>query len=378
MSKESLRAALLIAPAVLSFSLLPNFASASEASDGAAPFVPINTSFWNAWDHYWTTWMPDHPVYEMIELTAFEDPAYGVEPLIRIILSERAGRKKQIFYLNQHEAVERSRANAYFTPIKFRHWGQTDAPHGMEVKFSLNDGTPVVWTIEFDDRAGLDEYDHESTPSIHSVGSILLFATSKRRQSTYRDSVRFGEVDYAHQGPDDDGVPGIRSWYNEDYFSAVIPFGTLRYRLLDGMLHDSWNRQFEKIENDRNRWRSQDIGPRNHVELYGTDGGGFAGLSHFSFQRSLDILVTPPLAPIDQIRAGDRHAFAVGFEDENPLMIGDVTAVRVGADVVLEWAPRKPRWALDRRMWSIIESNESVQTLRTTGNIEDVVEVRSK
>jgi hypothetical protein len=90
--------------------------------------VPLNTNFWSYWTHYWTTWLPDHPVYEMIELTAYENPEDPADYLVRVFLTEREGRKQQYFYLNDEDEVRRTRANAYFRQIMYRRSGPESGP----------------------------------------------------------------------------------------------------------------------------------------------------------------------------------------------------------------------------------------------------------
>lgn len=185
-------------------------------SELSAPLVPLNTNFWNYWDHYWTTWLPDHPIYEMIELTAYDGSGDPDELLIRIMLSERAGNKRQYFCLNNKEAVERTRANAFHRDVTYRRTGSQGEPQGLYVAFEDKDGTPIEWTIGFDPEAAFSNHEDGLTPSIHSVGAILLLALRTKTVQTYDDSVTFGGIEFAHQGPSNNETPQIRSWYNPD------------------------------------------------------------------------------------------------------------------------------------------------------------------
>ena len=77
------------------------------------PVIPFNTNFWNYWDHYWATWLDDHPKYEMIEVTTYDNPKSPNYKLVRVFLSEKSGSKLQYYYLNDSIDIKRSLANSF-------------------------------------------------------------------------------------------------------------------------------------------------------------------------------------------------------------------------------------------------------------------------
>lgn len=338
----------------------------NRSQDSAAPpLVPLITNFWSYWDHYWTTWLPDHPVYEMIEVTVYEGENEGA-PFIRVLLSEREGDSAQIFYLNDVDAVERSQANTRYADIEYQRSGEPGKPQNLEIRFFDEAGTRIEWSIQFADDVVMGQGSAELTPSIHSVGGVLLFAHAPRRAMTYQDSVRFDDIEYAHQGPDDDALEGIRSWYNEDYHSAVAIFGVQGFNFDGETLSHSWGGRFNAESGSNSEiWTSELRSAENFVRLIYED-GGLGQYAHFSHGRALTFDIEPALPSLGAITDGARHAFNAGFGAGYAHMSGTIVTHRAGGVVVLEWRPDHPGWALERPFYSLIQRTDDGYILLMT------------
>jgi hypothetical protein len=341
------------------------------AANGAAarPLIPLNTNFWSYWTHYWATWLPDHPVYEMIELTAYEDPEDPREIFVRVFLTEREGRKTQYFYLNDATEVERSRANAFHRDIVYRRSGRAGGPQNLHVAFVDKDGVPIEWTIEFDESAELREHGAGATDSIHSVGSVLLFALRTRTVDTHRDRVLFAGTDYAHGGPPDDGAAGTRSWYNPDYYSAVVVFGRVPFSYEGDAVVNNWGRRFTPLREDPSVYRSGALGPENFIQLELDEAGAMRSYAHFSRGHALRFAFDPPLPPLARLEPGARIGFTASFDEDRPLMAGDIEVRRTAPDtLLLEWRPTTPEWARERAFGSLVRHTETGYEL-TSGEL---------
>lgn len=344
-----------------------------EQSD--APVVPFNSNFWSYWTHYWTTWLPDHPVYEMIELTAYENPADPADVLVRIFLTERAGSKKQYFYLNDEAETRRSRANSYFRDIAFRRSGVAGGPQDLEVSFTDKDGVPIHWSIRFGPDARLRDHGAGLTPSIHSVGSVLLLALRTRTVDTHDDRVSFGDIDYASKRAADDLTRGTRSWFNPDYYSAVIIHGKVAFTWKDGVLTNGWGRTFTRAAGKGGWYRSQSLGPENYIAFRTDRRGGLRSYSHFSRGHSLNFAFEPAIPSVARARGGEKVRFSASFDDRKPLMTGEVRVSRPRPDLInLEWVPTGPEWAIGRDFRSTIRTTETgyeLVTMETGGGARD-------
>tara|TARA_R110002072_G_scaffold16850_11_gene65211 strand:+ start:3075 stop:4184 length:1110 start_codon:yes stop_codon:yes gene_type:complete len=335
------------------------------------PLVPLITNFWSYWDHYWTTWLPDHPDYEMIEVTVFDGEGRDT-PLIRVFMSAREGAGEQIFYLNDRDVVERSRANARYADITYQRSGTPGAPQTLSLHFRDENGIAIDWSIDFSETAEMGPGADELTPSIHSIGGVLLFAHAAQRASTYRDSARFDGVEFAHQGPDDDALQGIRSWYNSDYHSAVAIFGVQQFRFDGESLSHSWGGTYSpEAGSGGDVWISEPRGPENVVRLTYED-GGLQAYAHYSHGRALVFDIEPSLPPLDAIIDGARHDFTAGFGEGSAHMRGALVTHRAGDVVVLEWRPDHPGWAIERPFFSLIQRENDGYYLLLTDEVSRV------
>jgi hypothetical protein len=339
---------------------LPATAQVPPTAAANAPVIPINSNFWSYWTHYWTTWLPDHPVYEMIELTAYENPADPSDVFVRVFLTERAGRKTQYFYVNNEAEARRSRANTHFRNIEYRRSGPAGGPQNIEVRFSDKDGVPIHWTIRFDPGARLRTRGAELTPSIHSVGSVMLLALRTRTVETRDDRVMFGDVDYAHSNAAGTPAQGTGSWYNPDYFSAVLVYGRTAFTLADGVLTNSWGRAFSPIPGRPGTYRSNALGPENFIEFSVDRNAGVRRYAHFSRGHSLVLAFEPALPTHARARNGQRIGFNASFDGSRPLMTGHIRVRRPQPDqVVFDWVPSGPAWAIGRNFRSSVSLKEN-------------------
>jgi hypothetical protein len=367
MAVQGLALAMLVSPAGCAVSATG--APRSAPAPQTAPVVPFNSNFWSYWTHYWATWLPDHPVYEMIELTAYENPQDPSDVLVRVFLTERAGRKRQYYYLNNQDEVRRARATAFYREIEFNRSGLPGGPQNLEVAFTDKDGAPIRWSINFGPEATLRGREAELTPSIHSLGGILLFALRTQTVDTHDDKVLFAGVDYAAKNPPDDRTRGTRSWFNPDYYSAVLVHGKNSFTWKDGALTNTWGRTFTRTGKGGRTYRSQLLGPENFVTFNVDRHAGIRTYSHFSRGHSLNFSFEPALPTFVRAREGQVVRFSVSFDQRPALMTGDVRIHRLEPDaMVLEWVPAGPSWAVGRNFWSLLRMQGDGYELTTTEN----------
>ncbi len=108
--------------------------------------VPINTNF-SHWDHHWIMWIPQHPVYEAVEVLSVDNPRNPKHRLIRIFFTERAG-GKQVQYFSDAAVAKSWRGEAYFRDIEYRTEGAFGKPLNLSAKFKDKENRLVELTIQ--------------------------------------------------------------------------------------------------------------------------------------------------------------------------------------------------------------------------------------
>jgi len=319
------------------------------------PMIPFNTNFWNYWDHYWTTWLDNHPKYEMIEVTTYDNPNDKNYKLIRVFLSEKFGSKKQYYYLNDSTAMKRSRANSFYRDIEYQRIGEDAKPQGLYIKFRDKDGELIEWTINFNKKSELKPNIKGLTPSIHSVGYILLYHFRTLTAETKEDKVLFNGVNYAF----DESKKGKSSWYNKDTYSAVQVYGKNTFSIKDGKISNSWNRSFIRQGNS-NIYKSNKLGKENYVQFEVDPQNQIKKYQHLSFGHSLTFEFSPPLPNFSTAKNGQESSFTVSFDNYKKLMKGRIRVVVKGDDeLIFQWIHESPEWSVWRPFKSIFRFKDN-------------------
>ena len=332
-----------------------------------SPLIPFNTNFWNYWDHHWLMWLPEHPVYEAIELSSYDNPEDPDYKLIRVFLTEREGNKTQYFYLNDKEAVRRSRANAYYRDIRYRTEGKFGEPLDLYVEFRDKDDQLVQWSVHFEPGQQLRQREG-LTPSIHSVGSILLFLLRDQTVDTPHGTFAMGGTDYSFKGDPKTTEVRYRSWYNHNVYSAVIVFGSSRFDYGEGRISNSWDREFQQLPGDGNVYVSNPLGYENEIRFETNDQGEIRTYSNISFGHSFRFDFDPALPTIASARSGQRIGYSVSFDEFKHLVRGEITVKREMNTLLLNWQHAEPDWARERPFESLIIPDGEGYDLRVNEN----------
>lgn len=334
--------------------------SQTNAQNKEHPIIPFHTNFWNYWDHYWTTWLDDHPVYEAIELTTFDNPKDSNEPLIRVFLSEKDGEKKQYFYLNDSSAVKRSRANSYYRDIIYKVEGKENKPQSLFLSFMDKDNKKIEWKINFDKNNELVKHEGGLTPSIHSVGYVILFHLRKQKNSTYNESLTIDGIDYSFENSP---TALKKSWYNKGTYSSVIVFGKNKFFSDNKGLKSNRGRHF--VKKDANTYESNEIGPENNISFKVNEANEITEYRHISYGKSLVFNFTAPLPNYKTAKDGQIIEFSVSFDDDQDLMTGEVRIMKSEEGLVFTWKPLYPEWATWRSFKSMVTMTDKGYDLVT-------------
>ncbi|MDT7833275.1 hypothetical protein RQM59_12845 [Flavobacteriaceae bacterium S356] len=322
------------------------------------PTIPINTNFWNYWDHYWATWLDNHPKYEMIEVTTYDNPANPEYKLVRVFLSEKSGRKLQYYYLNDSIAMKRSRANSFYRDIVYKKKGKKGKPQGLYIKFRDKDDEIIEWTVNFDESAALKRHKKGLTPSIHSVGYILLYHLRTKTVSTTKDKVLFNGKDYAYKEE-----KGKKSWYNKDVYSAVKVYGKNVFTVSDKSLSSNWNRHFKK---QGNVYVSEKLGRQNFIRFEVDNNDQIKTYKHSSFDHTLTFTFNPPLPNYATAKNGQIVDFSVSFDEHQNVTKGKIRVMSKGEDkLIFQWIHDYPEWSKWRPFKSFFKFTDKGYELTT-------------
>lgn len=342
---------------VFSIGLSSQVEKANVETTKSYPLIPFNTNFWNYWDHYWTTWLDSHPKYEAIELTAFDNPKNPDYKLVRVFLSEKAGTKKQYFYLNDSTAVKRSRANTYYSDITYKKLGKKNEPKGLYVEFRDKDNELIKWTINFDDNQKLKKHTKGLTPSIHSVGYVLLYHLRLKTQSTFNDELLINGVDYTFKETALQ-KEGKRSWYNDGVYSAVVIFGGINFNIKDSIITNNWGREFKPLLENNLIYRSNRLGPENFIEFEVDSFNQIKTYQQKSFNHSFKFSFNPSLPSNLTAKNGQLINYTVSFDDNKKLMNGTIKIEKKDNDIIFYWTNKNPNWAVKRPFQSVLKLND--------------------
>ncbi len=323
-----------------------------SSQDHSYPIIPLNINFWNYWDHYWITWLDDHPVYEAIELTTFDNPENPDYKLIRVFLSEKSGRKLQYYYLNDSADYNRTRANAFLREFNYEISGGHNKPKDLKLSFKDKDDVEIKWTIDFNENETLKQHRKGPTPSIHSVGYILLHHLRTRTASTSQSHVTFDGKDFASNGNDQ-----RKSWYNKDVYSAVVIFGQNKYYVEEKEISNSWGRHFKPSSDNAGLYKSNKIAPHNYIGLKVNDQNSLEYYQQLSFGHAFRYSFEPPLPSYATALDGEVLDFKVSFDDKE-VMNGEIRITKDEDELILIWKPMSPEWATWRMFKSILKFNE--------------------
>ena len=328
------------------------------------PLIPFNTNFWNYWDHYWMTWLDGHPVYEAIELTAFDNPENPEYQLLRVFLSEKTGRKKQYFYLNDQAEVFRSRANSYYRDMIYKKSGDEKAPQNLYLEFKDKDNQLIRWSIDFRNDQILSKHRGGLTPSIHSIGYIFLYHLRIDTASSTNDKVYFDGVDYSFTSNSKHKERKL-SWYNKDIYSAVVIFGKLKFWVKKNRISNSWGRTFEQVPENSKLYRSNLLAKENQIEFEVDERNQLKYYQQKSFEHTFRFTFNPALPNKRTSVDKQKIEFKVSFDDNENLSNGYIIVGKEDGKILYNWHTNEPEWARARPFKSIFSFNVDGYDLTT-------------
>jgi hypothetical protein len=123
-------------------------ATAAESGKPAMlhPLVPFSTVM-EHWDHHWFLWLPNHSIFESVEIASRETDGSG-GAAVWVWFTERAGAKRQIHYRNDAQLARF--VGGLYRQIDYKISGEAGRPRAVEVRFDDSEGKAVNLNVAFD------------------------------------------------------------------------------------------------------------------------------------------------------------------------------------------------------------------------------------
>ena len=321
--------------------------------------LPINTNF-SYWDHHWIMWIPQHPVYEAVEVLSLDNPRDPANRLIRIFFTERAG-GKQVQYFSDPVVAKNWRTEAYFRDIEYRTTGEFGKPLGLYVKFKDKDDRLVELTIQTAKGQTLNPAGAGlKAQGTHGADSaFLLFYNGPSITKTTGKFLIEGK-DYSATQAQGRGVKRIyQAAYSLGAYSAVIIYGRSRYDNTRDGVKNSMGRVFKATpgENSGTIYRSNQFGFRagNYIEITTNPKTGTLSYEHFSGEHVYRIEFEPALPNIDSARSGQMIRYKMSLDNIKNLVEGVLSVKREEKMILLDWQHQAPNWAKPSALRSVIQ-----------------------
>ena len=207
--------------------LLACLVAVSASAAAAEPVIPLQTYF-SHWDHHWLAWIPDHPMYESIEVAV---SARAARPaLVWVWLTERAESKRQVHYFNDSALARLRGPAAHHREISYRVSGDAGGPLDLELRFKDLDDRDVELRVDVDPPRRFEPRSAGLTDqSGHAADRFFLVFFREKSAPASRVRLTIDGRSYAVDGDAAVREHRFRAASSANVFVAVIPFGPSRF-----------------------------------------------------------------------------------------------------------------------------------------------------
>ena len=248
------------------------------AAEPALPLLPLNTNF-SFWDYHWIHWLPDHPLYEAIEV-ALGAPLPSGAPLIRLWFTERAGGKRQTYYFNDEQVARTFGQESHFAPIEVAHSGLPGKPRNLTLRFFDKDGVGIEWQVGFaPDQQLSTEGAGLKNQNGHAAHSVMLFWYIDKGALTSDAYGMIGPVVH-RPAPGGETQRRVNTAYSQGAYSAVLPYAPSVITPTDTGFRSSWGSRDFVRDHFRYTARFESFRQPATVELLAGSDGSLIGYDH--------------------------------------------------------------------------------------------------
>jgi hypothetical protein len=318
------------------------------AENNQQPTIPIVTQFGYV-DHHWFAWLPQHPVYEAVEIMLIDSPD-AARKVIWVFFTERLGSKNQDNYLSDPELAKRWSGRPYYREIEYKILGEPGSPLGIHVGFQDKDNAPVE--LDFKPVTGGALKTYGLTRSAGHAASSVFHLFYRDKGSLLENSSLLIDGKFIRTA-----MPA----YSSGVYPIIFSYGKARFDFKDSAIVNSLGRIFTETPKSDGmltyRGNISRPGWNNVVEVV-TDGQGATlhyrhrDRNHF-FQVSFD----PALPNLSSLRDGQRIKYEISLDNKARILDGTIEVSTIGqpGNTTLRWQHENPAWAKEFRFRSNIQ-----------------------
>jgi len=316
------------------------------------PLIPFQTTF-HHWDHHWFQWTPTHPIYESIEAASRNTPSG--RDLVWIWLTERAGNKKQVHYLNDRQAAARFSRDAYYRDVSYRTIGACGNPLGLEIRFKDKDDADVEWTIGMNGAAAFEPGGSGLTDqSGHGAADFFLIFFREKSRRASDNHLTIGGADFSFSGdPTLASKYRFQAAYSLNVFVASIPYGQGHVVFTGDRILLPFTAGLELSRQGDGSVYGSHAGDGGQPVIVAFDRDGQV-IGYEQTDRGHTFRVT-----FDErlpTRDGGRVSYRMALDGFERLIEGIATVTRTRDSVSVEWNHTRPSWALGYRFISSLRA----------------------
>jgi Reverse transcriptase (RNA-dependent DNA polymerase) len=334
--------------------LLPLLTQPIKAEKSAQALPPLRIPFlvsFSYWQNHWFLWMPQHPLYESLEVMSYEDPAHPRQPLVWAFFTERNGAKHQVHYLNDQAVVKSWGGEAYYRPIQYKSSEWSNGARNIDIEFTDKNGKTINFTADFSASLPLTTEHAGLTNQIgHDADSFFLIFFREKHTTSKTLQLLIGGKDYSFQETQATHSIRFHAAYSRNIYVATIGYGHF---------HVTQNGKTSTISdcevprwNDTGRsWGGDEsaLGARSIV--YTDTNGAMREYQALSHGHTFRMEFRPPL----QSAPGQVSRYSISLDALSDLVTGSVTTRQQGDEFVYQWRPEAPDWAAAIRYRSVLE-----------------------
>jgi hypothetical protein len=314
----------------------------------AWPTIPVITQFGYG-DHHWLAWLPQHPVYEAVEIVLFDSPDVA-RKVICVYFTERLGDKNQDHYLSDPELAKRWSGRPYHREIEYKVLGEPGGPLGIHLRFQDKDNAPVE--LDFKPVTGGALRAAGLTISAgHAAGSTFHLFYRNKESLLGSSSLLIGGK----------SVRTVMPAYSSGVYPIIFSYGKARFDFKGSAIVNTLGRVFTEAPKSTGvrtyLGATSRPGWDNVIEVVTDEQGGALRYRHRDRNHFFQISFDPALPNLSSLRDGQRLKYEISLDNNVKLLNGtiEVSTSEQSGSATLKWMHESPDWAKGRWFRSNIQ-----------------------
>jgi hypothetical protein len=318
--------------ALSAFPIVRSIAAESEKSPMQHPLVPFSTVM-SHWDHHWFLWLPNHAVFESVEIASRETDSSG-RAAVWVWFTERAGTKRQIHYRNDPQLARF--VGGLYRQIDYKISGEAGRPRAVEVRFDDSEGKPVNLDVAFDPAQMLVQQGAGLTDQSGHMSDRAFLIFYRETNALAEDAhASIGGSNATFEKSEPKGPFPFKWAYSHGITIGLIQYGTSKVMFGPGGYNPSpeTGRYVRQM-----RWGG-------NVTLLSERGALKEYIDRTASDDFLRVVFEPALPPCGDEIKQQLSRFSISIAAAADAIKGRVET-RCGGDVhELMWHPEEPSWA---------------------------------